>query len=229
MGAIRTNDDYGNNGMATFIETAEQLGICLEYSVAFFRTDPEEKLQRVIESIKTSKSKVIVAFLSFLDLDLLVRQFALYNLTGYQWVGSEGWIIDSYIARVDAHHILNGAIGLSIAKAHVTGLGEFILDVRPLKSAGIDSSMFTEFWQALFDCRFRQGESSESETGQSQRECTGRENLSGLQNIFTDLSLMAIFNNVYKGVLAVAHALHNVWGCGETCGNKTQPDPQTVS
>uniref|UniRef100_A0A8C7QMJ1 G-protein coupled receptors family 3 profile domain-containing protein n=1 Tax=Oncorhynchus mykiss TaxID=8022 RepID=A0A8C7QMJ1_ONCMY len=222
VGAIRTNDDYGNNGMATFIETAEQLGICLEYSVAFFRTDPEEKLQRVIESIKTSKSKVIVAFLSFLDLDLLVRQFALYNLTGYQWVGSEGWIIDSYIARVDAHHILNGAIGLSIAKAHVTGLGEFILDVRPLKSAGIDSSMFTEFWQALFDCRFRQGESSESETGQSQRECTGRENLSGLQNIFTDLSLMAIFNNVYKGVLAVAHALHNVWGCGETCGNKTQ-------
>lgn len=229
VGAIRTNDDYGNNGMATFIETAEQLGICLEYSVAFFRTDPEEKLQRVIESIKTSKSKVIVAFLSFLDLDLLVRQFALHNLTGYQWVGSEGWIIDSYIARVDAHHILNGAIGLSIAKAHVTGLGEFILDVRPLKSAGIDSSMFTEFWQALFDCRFRQGESSESETGQSQRECTGRENLSGLQNIFTDLSLMAIFNNVYKGVLAVAHALHNVWGCGETCGNKTQPDPQTVS
>ncbi|CDQ86065.1 unnamed protein product [Oncorhynchus mykiss] len=213
VGAIRTNDDYGNNGMATFIETAEQLGICLEYSVAFFRTDPEEKLQRVIESIKTSKSKVIVAFLSFLDLDLLVRQFALYNLTGYQWVGSEGWIIDSYIARVDAHHILNGAIGLSIAKAHVTGLGD---------------SMFTEFWQALFDCRFRQGESSESETGQSQRECTGRENLSGLQNIFTDLSLMAIFNNVYKGVLAVAHALHNVWGCGETCGNKTQPDPQTI-
>uniref|UniRef100_A0A4W5M2K1 G-protein coupled receptors family 3 profile domain-containing protein n=1 Tax=Hucho hucho TaxID=62062 RepID=A0A4W5M2K1_9TELE len=194
VGAIRTNDDYGNNGMATFIETAEQLGICLEYSVAFFRTDPEEKLHRVIENIKTSKSKVIVAFLSFVDLDLLVNQFARHNLTGYQWVGSEGWIIDSYIARVEAHHVLNGAIGLSIAKAHVTGLGEFILDVRPLNSAGIDSS---------------------------------RENLSGLQNVFTDLSLMAIFNNVYKGVLAVAHALHNVWGCGETCGNKSQPDPQT--
>uniref|UniRef100_A0A4W5M381 G-protein coupled receptors family 3 profile domain-containing protein n=1 Tax=Hucho hucho TaxID=62062 RepID=A0A4W5M381_9TELE len=222
VGAIRTNDDYGNNGMATFIETAEQLGICLEYSVAFFRTDPEEKLHRVIENIKTSKSKVIVAFLSFVDLDLLVNQFARHNLTGYQWVGSEGWIIDSYIARVEAHHVLNGAIGLSIAKAHVTGLGEFILDVRPLNSAGIDSSMFTEFWEALFDCRFRQGERSESETGQSQRECTGRENLSGLQNVFTDLSLMAIFNNVYKGVLAVAHALHNVWGCGETCGNKSQ-------
>uniref|UniRef100_A0A4W5M1Y6 G-protein coupled receptors family 3 profile domain-containing protein n=1 Tax=Hucho hucho TaxID=62062 RepID=A0A4W5M1Y6_9TELE len=206
VGAIRTNDDYGNNGMATFIETAEQLGICLEYSVAFFRTDPEEKLHRVIENIKTSKSKVIVAFLSFVDLDLLVNQFARHNLTGYQWVGSEGWIIDSYIARVEAHHVLNGAIGLSIAKAHVTGLGEFILDVRPLNSAGIDSK---------------------SETGQSQRECTGRENLSGLQNVFTDLSLMAIFNNVYKGVLAVAHALHNVWGCGETCGNKSQPDPQT--
>nr|XP_020444296.1 extracellular calcium-sensing receptor-like [Monopterus albus] len=35
VGAIRSNDDYGNNGMATFTETAQQLGICLEYSLSF--------------------------------------------------------------------------------------------------------------------------------------------------------------------------------------------------
>ncbi|KAJ7995391.1 hypothetical protein DPEC_G00244080 [Dallia pectoralis] len=228
VGAIRSNDDYGNYGMSTFVETAKRLEICLEYSVAFFRTDSEEKLKRVVESIRMSTSRVIVTFLSFLDLDILVRELARHNLTGYQWVGTEGWILDSYIARLEAHHILDGAIGLSIPKAHVTGLEEFILDVRPLSLSGIDSSLFTEFWETLFDCHFRQGERIEMKRGQTQRVCTGSEELFGLQNTFTDLSLMGIFNNVYKGVLAVAHVFHNIWGCGKTCGNKTQPDPKTI-
>ncbi|XP_044059205.1 extracellular calcium-sensing receptor-like isoform X2 [Siniperca chuatsi] len=59
VGAIRTNDDYGNNGMATFTETAQQLGICLEYSVSFFRTDPPEKIQKIIDIIKSSTSKIL--------------------------------------------------------------------------------------------------------------------------------------------------------------------------
>ncbi|MEQ2296519.1 hypothetical protein AMECASPLE_025581, partial [Ameca splendens] len=52
VGAVRTNDDYGNNGMAIFTETAEQLGICLEYSVSFFRTDSTEKIQKILQQIK---------------------------------------------------------------------------------------------------------------------------------------------------------------------------------
>ncbi|KAK2847351.1 hypothetical protein Q5P01_010350 [Channa striata] len=118
IGAIRTNDDYGNNGMATFTETAQQLGICLEYSVSFFRTDPPNKIQNIIDIIRHSTSKVIVAFLSVLDLDVILYKLSLHNLTGYQWVGSEGWIFDSQTAEKDQHHVLDGAIGLSIPKAH---------------------------------------------------------------------------------------------------------------
>ncbi|XP_055370181.1 vomeronasal type-2 receptor 116-like [Betta splendens] len=50
--------------MATFTETAQQLGICLEYSVAFFRTDPPNKIQNVIDIIKISTSKVPVSVCS---------------------------------------------------------------------------------------------------------------------------------------------------------------------
>ena len=70
VGAIRTNDDYGNNGMAAFTEQAERLGICLEYSVSFFRNDPKEKLQRVVDSIQASSSRVIVSFMSYMDLEV---------------------------------------------------------------------------------------------------------------------------------------------------------------
>uniref|UniRef100_A0A3B3Y4X8 G-protein coupled receptors family 3 profile domain-containing protein n=1 Tax=Poecilia mexicana TaxID=48701 RepID=A0A3B3Y4X8_9TELE len=222
VGAVRTNDDYGNNGMATFTETAEQLGVCLEYSVSFFRTDSTEKIHKVIETIQASTSKVIVAFVSHLDMDVLIHEMANYNLTGYQWVGSESWISDSQIAVVDKNHILDGAIGVSIPNTHVSGLREFILDVRPLRS--LNNDLYKEFWETLFSCKFKHEKSDEN-----YRECTGQEDLTGVENSFTDMSLMPIFNNVYKGVYAVAHALHEILGCGKICNNNVQLDPLTVS
>uniref|UniRef100_A0A8C9ZCW2 Extracellular calcium-sensing receptor-like n=1 Tax=Sander lucioperca TaxID=283035 RepID=A0A8C9ZCW2_SANLU len=222
VGAIRTNDDYGNNGMAIFTETAQHLGICLEYSVSFFRTDPPDKIQKIIDIIKASTSKVIVAFLSHKDMDVLIHHLSDHNLTGYQWVGSESWIFDFQIAAMDINHILDGAIGMSIPKAHVSGMREFMLDVKPLNSSS--NEMFPEFWETLFNCKFKQ---STSLVG-NQRECTGHEDLTGVQNSFTDMSLMPIFNNVYKGVYAVAHALHNILSCNKTCNNKVQLDPFTL-
>ncbi|XP_029700189.1 extracellular calcium-sensing receptor isoform X2 [Takifugu rubripes] len=223
VGAVRSNDDYGNNGIATFIETAEELGICVEYSVAVFRTDPPKKIQQIIDIIKASTSRVIVGFLSHLDIDVLILEMSQHNLTGYQWVGSEGWIIDSHTAAMDVRHILDGAVGLSIPKAHVTGMKEFILDVKQLNSSS--KELFREFWEALFDCKF---EDSASTTTENQRECSGHEDLAGVKNTFTDMSLMPIFYNVYKEVYAVAHTLHDILSCNNTCNKTAQLDPFTI-
>ncbi|XP_049432404.1 extracellular calcium-sensing receptor-like [Epinephelus fuscoguttatus] len=222
VGAIRTNDDYGNNGMATFTETAQQLGICLEYSVSFFRTDPPDKIQKIIDIIKASTSKVIVTFLALPDIVMLIHEMSHHNLTGYQWVGSESWIFDPQTAAIDKHHILDGAIGLSIPKAHVSGMREFMLDVKPLNSSS--NEVFTEFWETLFSCKFKQSKLST----ENHRECTGHEDLTGVQNSFTDMSPMPIFNNVYKGVYAVAHALHSILSCNKTCNMKVQLNPYSI-
>ncbi|XP_049918780.1 extracellular calcium-sensing receptor-like [Epinephelus moara] len=222
VGAIRTNDDYGNNGMAAFTKTAQQLGICLEYSVSFFRTDPPDKIQKIIDIIKASTSKVIVTFLALADIVMLMHAMSHYNLTRYQWVGSESWIFDPQTAAIDKHHILDGAIGLSIPKAHVSGMREFMLDVKPLNSSS--NELFTEFWEKLFSCKFTQSKSS----AENLKGCTGHENLSGVQNSFTDMSLMPILNNIYKGVYAVAHSLHSILSCNKTCNMKVQLDPYTI-
>ncbi|XP_026230428.1 extracellular calcium-sensing receptor-like [Anabas testudineus] len=222
VGAIRSNNDYGNNGMAIFTETAQQLGICLEYSVSFFRTDPPNKIQKIMEIIKLSTSKVIVAFLSSLDMDVLIYKLSLHNLSGYQWVGSEAWVFDSHNAEKDHQHILDGTIGLSIPKVHVSGMREFIIDVKPLTLLGNET--ITEFWETLFNCKFNQSNSS----AENLTKCSGDEDLSGLQHSFTDMSLMPIFNDVYKGVYAVAHALHNILGCNKTCNLKVTLDPFTI-
>ncbi|XP_076853459.1 extracellular calcium-sensing receptor-like [Brachyhypopomus gauderio] len=220
VGAIRTDDDYGNSGMATFTKVAEQLGVCLEYSIPFFRTYSQEKIIRIIEQIKSSTSRVIVAFLAHWDLEILLHVFFEHNITGYQWVGTEGWISDSAVALLDKHHILQGAIGLAMPKTKVTGLKDFILDISPLKSAG--SAIFKKFWEALFKCKY----TTQNDSGDT-RMCTGKEKLSDVENTFTDMSLLPIFSNVYKGVYAVAHTLHDLLGCQKTCPTKKQPDPVT--
>ncbi|XP_017564491.1 extracellular calcium-sensing receptor-like [Pygocentrus nattereri] len=220
VGAIRRDDDYGNSGMAGFTEAAEQLGVCLEYSLPFFRTYSQEKVLRIIQQIKSSTSRVIVAFVTYWDLEILLNVFYEHNITGYQWVGTESWISDSTVARLDKHKILQGAIGLAIPKTTVTGLKDFILDINPLQSAGSD--IFTEFWETLFNCKYTVQNDSKDTTV-----CTGQEKLSETNNAFTDLSLMPIFINVYKAVYAVAHTLHNLLGCTQTCPTKKQPDPLT--
>ena len=209
--------------MAIFTETAQQLGIYLEYSVSVFRADPPDKIQQIIDIIKASTSKVIVTFISPTELYVLMHEFFYHNLTGYQWVGTEAWIFDSETASRDRHHILDGAIGLSIPKAHVSGMREFMLDVKPLNSSS--NELFTEFWEKLFDCKFKHSKS----LSENQRECTGHEDVTGVQNTFTDMSLMPIFYNIYKGVYAVAHALHNILSCNNTCNKKVQLDPFMVS
>ncbi|XP_066540901.1 extracellular calcium-sensing receptor-like [Hoplias malabaricus] len=220
VGAIRRDDDYGNSGMAAFTKAAEQLGICLEYSLPYFRTYSQEKVLRIIQQIKSSTSRVIVGFLAHWDLEILLNVFYDHNITGYQWVGTEGWISDSGLASLDKHKILQGAIGLAIPKTTVAGLKAFILDIQPLRYAG--SAIFTKFWEALFKCKYNNQNNSTYTT-----ECTGKEKLSDVENAFTDMSLMPIFSNVYKGAYAVAHALHNLLGCTQTCPTKKQPDPLT--
>ncbi|XP_036441654.1 extracellular calcium-sensing receptor-like [Colossoma macropomum] len=220
VGTIRNDDDYGHSGMAAFTEAAEQLGICLEYSLTYFRTYSQEKVLRIIQQIKSSTSQVIVGFLTDLELQILLDVFFEHNITGYQWVGTEAWIFDPLLAALDKHNILQGAIGLAIPKTTVTGLEDFILDIHPLKSAG--SVIFPKFWEALFQCKYTLQNDSENTTV-----CTGEEKLSEVENTFTDMSLMPIFSNVYKAVYAVAHTLHDLLGCTQTCPTKKQPDSFT--
>ncbi|XP_046720744.1 extracellular calcium-sensing receptor-like [Silurus meridionalis] len=220
VGAIRKDDDYGNSGMAAFTEIAVQLGICLEYSLPYSRTYSKDRVLRIIEQIKISTSRVIVGFLDTWDLESLLHIFFEHNITGNQWVGTEAWIFDRELANLDKYNILQGAIGLAIPKAKVTGLQDFILDVKPLKSVG--SAIFPEFWRALFDCEYTMQNNSKALPV-----CTGEEQLSEVENTFTDMSLMPIFSNVYKGVYAIAHTLHSLLGCKKTCNTKQQPDPLT--
>ncbi|KAG2463177.1 V2R1 protein, partial [Polypterus senegalus] len=219
VGAIRNDDDYGNYGMATFVEVAEKEGICVEYSEAIHRTYPRERILRVVDIIKLSSSKVIIAFLTVNVFEILLKEIFLQNVTGFQWIGTESWISTKNSAMLQYYKIMNGAIGLSVSTAVIPGLKEFLLSVHPSPLPG--NSGLNEYWEYLFNCTLNL---KNAETGNSF--CTGQESFGEINNQYTDMSNLGYTNDVYKAMYAVAYSLHNLLGCSHTesrsaCSNKS--------
>ncbi|XP_033833106.1 extracellular calcium-sensing receptor-like [Periophthalmus magnuspinnatus] len=221
VGAVRSNNDYGNNGMATFISAAAQEGVCIEYSEAICRTDPVEKVASVVKIIQQGTAKVLVAFLAQVEMNLLLEEALKQNMTRVQWVGSESWITDHYLATSRYAAILTGSLGFSLPRARIPGLREFLLQVNPMKDP--QNSLLREFWEETFGCNFQA-------SMYNQTQCTGREQLNDIESPFTDVSELRISHNVYKAVYAVAHAFHSIFNCTdqECSSNNTTETNQVV-
>ncbi|XP_068175634.1 extracellular calcium-sensing receptor-like [Antennarius striatus] len=194
IGAIRSDSDYGNNGMASFLFTAQKEGICVEYSESLHRTNPRSKIQRVADIIRRSTAHVIVAFIADSEMRLLLEELSREASPPRQWVGTEGWVTNGDMLK---YRFCAGAIGFGIEKSVIPGLRDFLLDLSATKVAS--SPVLTEFWEVVFNCRL----------GTCERMCDGTEDMQTLQNPYTDTSQLRITNMVYKAVYALAHALHN--------------------
>uniref|UniRef100_A0A4W5M0M2 G-protein coupled receptors family 3 profile domain-containing protein n=1 Tax=Hucho hucho TaxID=62062 RepID=A0A4W5M0M2_9TELE len=229
VGAISSDNNYGNRGLATFMLAAQEEEVCIEYSEAFEQTGPRHEILRIVEIIKQSSSKVIMAFMTHREIKVLASELYRHNITGLQWIGSDAWITDPSLTDIEGHSALVGAIGFTVTRAHIPGLGEHLKDVHP---SHFPNSMFLrDFWEIVFDC------SLNMTTEPKGKPCNGSESLRDVQNTFTDVSEFTFTNNVYKSVYAVAHALHNLLTCEESqgpfsngsCAQPTHIQPWQVS
>ncbi|XP_056334344.1 extracellular calcium-sensing receptor [Danio aesculapii] len=219
VGTVRSRSDYGNNGIATFEEAAKKEGICIEYSEAILRTDPQDQFLKTVEVIKKGTARVVLAFVALRDFYPLLKEIAQHNITGLQWVGSESWITSRTVAETKEYGFLSGAVGFSIANVKLVGLQDFLVNVHPDHEP--KNTLLKEFWETTFQCSF----SNSGSVG-----CTGSEKLADLQNEYTDASELRIANKVYTAVYAVAHTLHNVFQDFKSSNSSKlkQPTPQTV-
>ncbi|XP_049918934.1 extracellular calcium-sensing receptor-like [Epinephelus moara] len=219
IGAVRSDSDYGNNGMASFLDAAHKEGICVEYSESFFRTHPRSRIQRVADVIHRSTAMVVVAFTSPGDMRILLKELSLKPSPPRQWIGSESWVTDPDMRRFS---FCAGAIGFAIEQSVIPGLRDFLLDLSPSKVAA--SPVLTEFWEDAFNCRL--GKTTDKSV------CDGSEDIQMIESSFTDTSQLRITNMAYKAVYAIAHAIHNAV-CQETnsttqCDKFTKTEPKEV-
>ncbi|KAK5614404.1 hypothetical protein CRENBAI_026022 [Crenichthys baileyi] len=221
IGAVHSDSDYGNNGMASFLKTATSEGICVEYIESFYRTDPESKIRRVADVIRRSSAVVVVAFTAAGDMKFLLEELARDPSPPRQWIGSESWVTDPHSMSFS---FCAGTIGVAIQKSVIPGLRDFLLDLSPSEVAA--SSVLTEFWEDAFNCSLRES------ADLNKRKCDITEDIKALKSPYIETSQLRITNMVYKAVYAIAHALHNA-ACQETndmtqCDKRMSVEPKQI-
>ncbi|KAF3692677.1 Extracellular calcium-sensing receptor [Channa argus] len=155
------------------------------------------------------------------------------NVTGLQWVGSEGWITYRYIASQINYAVVQGAVGFAALNAHIPGLQEFMANSKPSTTPGDQGLM--ELWETVFNCTLTPR--AEIPAQDSVKPCTGQESLCDKNTRFTDVSDASLLNNVYKATYAVGHALDMLFSCkdGEgpfennTCADRKNVNPWQVN
>ncbi|XP_043072817.1 extracellular calcium-sensing receptor-like [Puntigrus tetrazona] len=219
IGAVRSDSDYGNNGMASFLKAAEEEGICVEYSEAYYRTQPRSKLKRVADVIRKSSARVIVAFMAAGDMRFLLEELSQQPPPPMQWIGSEAWVTDPQMMRFN---FCSGAVGFAIPRSVIPGFRNFLLDLSPEQA--LKFPLLTEFWESSFSCSLKQHTGSSTDMPA----CDGTENLRALQNPYTDTSQLRITNMVYKATYAIAHALHAIVCNKKQCDKNIKVEPWQV-
>ncbi|XP_050991076.1 extracellular calcium-sensing receptor-like [Labeo rohita] len=191
VGAVNSDNDYGNNGMAIFLKTAEEEGICVEYSVKFLRTEPE-KIRNVVDIIKQGTTKVIVAFLTGFEMKSLLEQLRIQNIAGLQMIGVEAWITSKSLMTPNSFHVLGGSLGFAVRKIQIEGFADYVVKA---------------FWDTAFPCSFN-----------AELNCSQYQDLFVVKNYNEDVPEQRFPSYVYKAVYAVAHSLHSLLKCREQNG-----------
>ncbi|XP_057204263.1 extracellular calcium-sensing receptor-like [Triplophysa rosa] len=210
VGAVNSDNDYGNYGMAIFTDTAEKEGICVEYSVKFLRTDPE-KLRRVVETVKLGTAKVVVAFMTSFEMYSLLEQLNIQNITGLQIIGVEAWMTSSSMIAPYSFRVLGGSLGFAVRKINIDGFSDYVIKA---------------FWDTAFPCSQRDRNGSQYEV-----HCSRYQNLLAFKDNNEDVPEQRYPSNIYKAVYAVAYALHSLLKCKEQEGcekNLTIPPEQVI-
>ncbi|XP_051512773.1 extracellular calcium-sensing receptor-like [Myxocyprinus asiaticus] len=219
IGVVRSDSDYGNFAMASFLKAAEEEGICVEYSEAYFRTQPRSKLKRVGDVIRRSTARVVVAFLAPGDMRLLLEELSQQPPPPLQWIGSESWVTDKEMLRFN---MCIGAVGFAVPRSVIPGLRNFLFDLS--QDHLLNSPLLTEFWEKSFSCSFKKQTGSPS----GLPACDGTEDLYALQSPYTDTSQLRVSNLVYKATYAIAHAIHGIVCNNEQCNKNIKVEPKKV-
>uniref|UniRef100_A0A671U4C1 G-protein coupled receptors family 3 profile domain-containing protein n=1 Tax=Sparus aurata TaxID=8175 RepID=A0A671U4C1_SPAAU len=182
IGAIQSDNDYGRNGILAFIQEVKKLGVCVAFVGTVLRTYSKDKILDVVEMIKKSTVRVILAFIPEGDFYPLMEEVVKQNITGIQWIGSEAWITGSQSSTPEIYQAFGGALGFVVQKMAIPNLKPFLTNISP----------YTD------------------------------------PNAFFNVMDLRVSYNVFKGVHAIAHALHQLLFC-QPVGEKMFGNKQNIS
>ncbi|XP_041796751.1 extracellular calcium-sensing receptor-like [Chelmon rostratus] len=147
IGAIQSDNDYGRNGILAFTEEVRKLGVCIAFVGTILRTYTMDKILEVVEMIKQSTAKVILAFVPEGDFYPLMKEVVRQNITGIQWIGSEAWITANQPSTPEIYQAFGGALGFVVQKMAIPNLKPFLTGINPYSD--LSAAFVRDFWKIM--------------------------------------------------------------------------------
>ncbi|XP_041918946.1 extracellular calcium-sensing receptor-like [Alosa sapidissima] len=204
IGVVTEDHDYGRFALQGLKKEIENTDICLAYHEMIPKDYNTERVLEILEVMRSSTARVVVVFSGEGEFFPFLKEFRKQNITGIQWIASEAWVSASVLA--ETYPFLDGTIGFAVRKGHVPGLRDYLMTVDPWHYPS--NALVQELWETLYGC------SPNNTTGNIQLPpCTGHEILLEQHSAYMNTTSPRVAYNVYKGVYAIAHSLHNLIQC----------------
>ncbi|KPP63517.1 extracellular calcium-sensing receptor-like, partial [Scleropages formosus] len=220
VGAIQSDNDYGRNGLQAFSEEVQKIGVCISFIGTILRTYPRSKILRVVETIKQSSTRVILAFVPEGDLYPLMKEIVIQNITGIQWIASEAWVTAARPSTPEIFQSFGGAVGFATRKMAIPNLRDVLLNIRPSCDPG--TVFVNDFWETIVGCNPCVKPGTVSSIA-----CKGDQTVEQSQHPFFNVTELRVTYNVHKAVYAIAHALHSLIFCEK--GNRNDRTKQCIN
>ncbi|XP_017948062.2 extracellular calcium-sensing receptor [Xenopus tropicalis] len=209
VGLVASNDDYGFEGLKIMKDEITKGGACVAYTVYIATNQDNKNMPDIVQMIKESTANVIIVFSVDVFLFPLLDEMVNQNVTGKQFVASEGWSVSDILNNFSK--ILSGTIGFAIQSSNIPGFQEYLNSVNPYNTPGTTWSKM--FWEEAFNCSFSQPENQTLNLSKTKKTCTGDENLEHVQNGYNDVSTLRSSYNFYTSVYVTAKALDDLSRC----------------
>uniref|UniRef100_A0A8C1Z2D2 Extracellular calcium-sensing receptor-like n=1 Tax=Cyprinus carpio TaxID=7962 RepID=A0A8C1Z2D2_CYPCA len=207
VGVVAGDDEYGKSGVQLLLKELENTKICVDYLEFIPKSHSQSRIRRTVERIQSSTARVVVTFAIAPDIEVLLKEVVVQNVTNRQWIATEAWSTSILFFDPASSSLLAGTIGFALRRADIQGLGAFLAQLSPVKQP--NEPFVKDVWEELFGCSLAQDWQPSSKTPK----CTGSENVEKHGRIYTDVSQLRVTYNVYKAVYAIASAIHNMMAC----------------
>ncbi|XP_018416486.1 PREDICTED: extracellular calcium-sensing receptor-like [Nanorana parkeri] len=216
VGMIALGNDYGQQGVQVVKEELLKAGACVAFTEFIIVNSDDRNIPRITRVIKGSTAKVILVFANELYFALLVDEMLRQHVPGKIFVASEAWSTSTILGVEKYSSLLVGSIGFAFYSSAIPGFKEFVTHIRPLPVKGPGDNLNQIFWEKTFGCRFLDQMSLSQPRNNSTKLCTGFEDLSTVDNVYTDMSNLRGSLSIYTSVQIVAKALHDMSTCPES-------------
>ena len=237
---IAVEGEYGEKGIASFLQAASRLNICVAVSEKILRNAKEEDFDHIIESLyKKKQARAVVMFVDEDNVRRLLRASIRLNTTShFYWIASDSWGAKAYPVKQQEFAAVN-SITILPHRVSLTDFDDYFMSLKPaLPSYDCPSNAsssiikvtknnrtsrlncrniwFNEFWAQRHKCSF-------SPTA-NQTLCTGEEDLSA--GYEQEGLVPFVVDAVYATAQAIDDYMHDHCPTGnETCVESIFPIP----